>query len=126
MSFSGNTLAEVAEDEFFRVGGLEVSLEVELGEGLLQEVEHDGSVGLEVFEGHQSVSVDSFTFVNPKLHEFVRSLELSRLGHQESLEHTGDVSKIELVVEVQGSLSECGADGRVKSEGALDQSGHLF
>jgi hypothetical protein len=36
LSFSGNTLAEVAEDELFGVGGLEVSLKVKLGEGLLQ------------------------------------------------------------------------------------------
>jgi hypothetical protein len=110
LTFTSDSVGEVTEDQVFGAGGLEVSLEVELGEGFLQEVEHDAFVLGEVLHSDETVTVDSFTLVDPELDDLVGSLELGGLGNQQALEHTGDVSQVELVMEVDSGLSEGLAD----------------
>lgn len=126
LTFTSDSVGEVTEDQVFGAGGLEVSLEVELGEGFLQEVEHDAFVLGEVLHGDETVTVDSFTLVDPELDDLVGSLELGGLGNQQALEHTGDVSQVELVMEVDSGLSEGLADVGMQSQSRLDESGHLF
>jgi hypothetical protein len=53
--------------------------------------------------------------MDPQLYNFISSLELSGLGDQKSLENTRNMSKIEFIMEIQGSFSESGTNGLMKS-----------
>jgi hypothetical protein len=85
---------------------LEISLEIEFRERFLQKVEHDALILKNVFNGDQSIGIDSFGLMDPQLDDLVSSLELRRLSDQQALEHTRDVSKIEFIMEIHSGLSE--------------------
>jgi hypothetical protein len=56
--------------------------------------------------GYKSITVCSLTFVDPQLDHFLWLDELDWIGQQNTLENVGQVSQVELVMEVNGSFSE--------------------
>jgi hypothetical protein len=54
--------------------------------------------------------------MDPQLNNFISSLELSGLGDQKALENTRNMSKIEFIMEIQGSLSESSTNGLMKGQ----------
>lgn len=99
------TCNEVGEDKWFRVVA-EVLLQVELGEGFGHKFGTDALVCGEVSGIDESVTIDSFSFVNPKLHKVIWLLDGLLLGSQKTLEYIGQMSDGELIMEVLGGLSE--------------------
>ena len=64
--------------------------------------------------------------MDPQLNNFISSLELSGLGDQKALENTRNMSKIEFIMEIQGSLSESSTNGLMKGQSWFNQTWHLF
>ena len=108
MTLATYAVTEIAKNQVFGLVLLEVTLEVEFAEALLKQVEHHGLILLKVVQGDQSIPVDSFGFVDPEVDYLFGSLELRGLSQQQALEDPGYVAQVELVVEVEGGLSESG------------------
>jgi hypothetical protein len=100
------TTDEVGEDKRLGLLTSEVFLQVELGEGLGGNVSSEFSVFDQVLEVNESITIDSLSLVHPKFDEHVRFLDDLLLGIEETLEDIGQVTHIELVMEVGSSLSE--------------------
>ena len=79
-----------------------------------------------MFHRNQSITVDSFRFVDPEFDEFFRILELVRLSQEQALEDTRKMSNVEFVMEVDGSLSERGNDSLMEVKSSLDDELSLF
>jgi hypothetical protein len=75
-----DTLSEVTENDSFRVIGREESVEVIFGEVLSDEISDLSLEEVLLFNRNETISVDSFGFVDPKLDELFRVLELVRLS----------------------------------------------
>jgi hypothetical protein len=58
--------------------------------------------------------------VHPQSNEFIRLLDSLGLGIEETLEHVGQVTYIELIMEVLGSFSEFELNVTEQLEGGLD------
>mmetsp|Transcript_10037 Transcript_10037/g.27399 ORF Transcript_10037/g.27399 Transcript_10037/m.27399 type:complete len:345 (+) Transcript_10037:6589-7623(+) len=61
--------------------------------------------------------------MQPKLAPLDRVVEEFRRGHEQTLEHVCQVAHGELIVEVDGSLAECGGHLVVEGEGSLQDLG---
>lgn len=64
--------------------------------------------------------------MNPHLYELVGLLNSLDLGSQETLENVGQVTHIELVMEVSSSLSELLGNFIVELESGLDNGDNLL
>jgi hypothetical protein len=59
-----------------------------------------------VLRADETISIDSFTFVCPEHYQMIRFLDGLLTSLEHSLHHVGQVTHIELIVEVDGSLLE--------------------
>lgn len=73
-----------------------------------------------MFSVDETITVNTFGLVNPQFDEHVRFLDSILFGDEETLENVGQVTDVELVMEVNGSLSECALNFRVQLESGLD------
>jgi len=105
-TFTSDSVHEITENKIIGILGLKVSCEIEFGELFFNQVKHKGLVGYDVFHGNQSITVSSFTFMDPYFNEFFRVLELLGVGDQKTVENVTDVSNIEFVVEINSGFSE--------------------
>lgn len=117
---------EVGEDEWFSTFISEVLRQVLFWEVLLGQVLDDVSVFSQVSGVNESISIDSLGLVTPKLDKGVWGLDGLSSGLENTLEDVGQVSDVELVVEVLGSLSEGSLNLSVKSQGSLDDLWNKF
>ncbi len=67
--------------------------------------------------GHKSVTVCSLTLVDPQLDHLLWLDELNWIRQQNALENIGQVSQVELIMEVDSSLSEGGDDVLMQGQG---------
>lgn len=75
---------------------------------------------------HESVTVDTLSLVHPQLDQFLGLLDSLNLGIEQTLEHVGQVTNVELVVEVLRSLTELTGDLTVQGQSCLDNDLHLL
>jgi hypothetical protein len=70
----------------------------------------------------KSITIDSLSLVHPQFDKIVRLLDGLRLGIEDTLEDISQVTNIELIMEVLGSLSELlsGGNINVKLKSSLD------
>jgi len=68
----------------------------------------------------QSISIDSLALVSPKLHKVIRLLDSFMSSLKDTLEHVGEMTHIELIMEVDRSLLERSLDFLVQVEGSLN------
>jgi hypothetical protein len=96
---------ELSEDQrFWR--GTEILLQVELGEGLGAAVGSQCSIGCKILCVDKPISKDSLRLMHPKFDEVVGFLDGLGLGSEQTLEYVGEMSDIELIMEVDGGLLE--------------------
>ena len=74
----------------------------------------------------KSISVNTFTLVNPHLYELIGLLNSLDLGSQETLENVGQVTHIELVMEVRCGLSELHGHFVVELKCLLDHGSNML
>mmetsp|Transcript_31715 Transcript_31715/g.90095 ORF Transcript_31715/g.90095 Transcript_31715/m.90095 type:complete len:624 (+) Transcript_31715:5424-7295(+) len=116
-------LGKVAEDERLGVILLVVVIDVRNGEKLLARRLRDLVVRLQVSGGHQPVGIHTLALVQPQPGELHGVVKLVRGGHEQALEHVGEVSDRELVMEVDGGFPEAGGNLVVQSQGSLQDLG---
>lgn len=63
-----------------------------------------------MFSIDESITIDSFSFMYPKLYEIVWFSNGFLFGLEETLEHVGQMSNIEFIMEVLSSLSEASSN----------------
>lgn len=83
---------------------------------LLDNLCSDFQVSSYVIVSDKSVSLNSLRFVHPEFSDLLGVLELVRSSLQDSLEYTGQVTDVELVVEVSSSLLELVAHFLVENQ----------
>jgi len=88
----------------------EVLLEVELRELFGSNFLSQSSVGGKILGINKSITEDSFAFVYPKSDKVIWLFDSILFGLKETLEHIGQVTYVELIMEVLGSLSELKLD----------------
>lgn len=115
VEFLVKTTDEVGEDEGLG-SGTEVFLQVELGEGLGGDIGSELTIFSQVRIADKSITIDSLGLVDPQSNELIRLLDSLGLGIEETLEHVGQVTNIELIMEVLGSLSELLSDSNIRVE----------
>ena len=71
---------------------------------------HDNLEFIQIVIIYESVTVNALTLVKPKEHKFFRLLKYDWCGHQQALEHVGQMADVKLVVEVCCCFAECLAD----------------
>jgi len=96
---------ELRKDEWLW-SSAKVLLQIKFGERLLAAVGSKSSEDSQVFGIDKSISEDSFAFVDPKSNQVVWFLNCILFGLQKTLEHIGQMTDIEFVMEVLGSLPE--------------------
>ena len=79
-------------------------------------------VSLQVLLIDESISIDTFTLVHPKSSQIVWFLDGLEFGLEKTLEDIGQMTNIEFIVEVDGSLSEVSLDFALEIEGCLDHT----
>jgi hypothetical protein len=104
----------------------EVFGQVEAREGFLAGVSHDGSVILQIGRADESVSIDTLALVDPQADEVIRFLDSLDLCSQETLEHVGQVTHVELVMEVSRSFTELLGHLVVELESLLNDGSDLL
>ena len=81
-------------------------MHVILGKSFFHCVKRQVFVGLHVGFCDKTIAVDSLGLMQPQSDDSLLIYKLVRLGHQDTAEDIGNVSHIELVMEIHGSLSE--------------------
>jgi len=99
------TCNEVGEDKWLWIV-TEILLQVELREGFGHKFGTDTLVCGKVIGIDESITIDSFGLMNPKLYKVIWLLDGFSLGSQKTLENIGQMSDCELIMEVLGGLSE--------------------
>jgi len=119
---------EVGKDKRLGLLTSEVLLQVELGEGLSSDISGDLSVLEQVIGVDESITIDSLSLVHPKFDEHVGFLDDLLLSVEETLEDVGQVTNIELVVEVGSCLSELlgHCDITMELQGSLNHEWNLL
>ena len=105
---------------------MEVFAQVEFGEGLLADFRSKFAVLAQVFGGDQSITVDALGLVDPQFNQKIGFLDRFNLCNEQSLENVGQVTHVEFVMEVDGSLTESLRDVRMELQGALDDRSNQF
>jgi len=114
------TFDEVGKDKRFGNWGLEIFGQVEFGERFLSDIGSQGAVLSQVLGVDQTITVDTFGLVDPQFDKHVGFLDAILSGDKETLEDVGQVTDVELVVEVLSGLTEGTLDITVQLEGGLD------
>jgi hypothetical protein len=79
-----------------------------------------------MFGRHESISVNTFTLVNPEFDKVVGFLDSLDLGGEKTLENVGQMTHVELVMEVSSGLSELGRHISVEGKSRFDHGYHLL
>ena len=97
---------EVCKDQWLWIDILVELAEVSTRECFLCQVRGKHSVSLQVLRADETITVNSLTLVRPEHHHVIWLLDglLTSLKH--TLHHVGQVTHIELIVEVDGCLLE--------------------
>ena len=74
----------------------------------------------------ESISINTFTLVNPEFDKVIGFSDGLNLSSEETLENVGQVTHIELVMEVSSGLSELGRHISVEGESRLNHGYHLL
>jgi len=101
-------------------GWAEILLQVEFGETLAANLKSGSFVSSQVCSIDKSITVNSLGFMDPKFNEIIWLFNSFLLGVEESLEDIGQMTNIELIMEILSSLSEVSLNFRVKCECGLD------
>ena len=83
-------------------------------------------VSLQVLLIDKSISIDTFALVYPKSSQVVWFFDGLKFGLQKTLEDIGQMTNIEFVVEVDGSLSEVSLDLTLEIEGCFDHTSNAI
>ena len=83
-------------------------------------------ISLQVLLVDESISIDTFALVYPKSSQIVWFLDGLKLGLEKTLEDIGQMTNIEFIVEVDGSLSEVSLDLTLEIEGCLDHTSNAI
>ena len=116
VEFVVETGYKVGEDKRLWVFSLEIVGEVGARESLLLGVEEARAESGQICSIYQSISVNAFTFVHPQLYKVVRLLDGILFGLKHTLEHIGQVTDIEFVMEINSGLSEVALDILMQTE----------
>jgi hypothetical protein len=95
----------LSEDKWFRCGS-EIFLKIEFGERFGDKLSFDGSVCGKMLWRYKSITIDSFSLMYPQLDKIIWLLDDFLFGSEKSLEHIGQVTNVEFVMEVLSGLSE--------------------
>jgi len=76
-----------------------------------------------VVSGDETITVDTLGLVKPQLDKVIGFLDGLGLGDEETLENVGQMTHIELIMEVEGGLSEGGLNTAVEGQSRLDDGG---
>jgi hypothetical protein len=83
-------------------------------------------ISLQVLLIDKSISIDTFTLVHPKSSQIVWFFDGLKFGLQKTLEDIGQMTNIEFIVEVDGSLSKVSLYFTLEIEGCLDHTGNAI
>ncbi len=108
---------------------LRVLLLVELGqvgsvELLLGKIGSESLEDLQVLWADKTITIDTFTLVSPQLHQMVRFLDCFLAGLKHTLHDVGQMTHIELIMEVNGCLLEIPFDFTMQVECSLNHVRH--
>ena len=108
---------------------LRVLLLVELGqvgsvELLLGKIGSESLEDLQVLGADKSITVDTFTLVSPQLDQMIGLLDCFGAGLKHTLHDVGQMTHIELIMEVNRCLLEISFDFSMQVERSLDHLRH--
>ena len=115
---------ELGEDKWLW-GWAEILLQVELCETLSADFESSSLVSSQVGSIDKSITIDSLGLMDPEFDKVVWLFDSVWLSVKQSLEHVGQMTHIELIMEVLSGLSEVSLDLRVKGKSSLDDWANL-
>lgn len=117
---------EVGEHQDFRRILVKELLQIELREALGADITGELAIFGQVRVRNESVTIDTLSLVHPKFDQFLRLGDSFDLGVKQTLEHVGQVTHVEFVMEVRRSLTEVASDLGVQVQSRLDDDLNLL